>query len=173
MSSATRPGSFGYRLGAALIALGGVLAIALFVVLVVSVTGKAPSDAQSFGNNESKTVHVDAGNLKSVYYTTHHSKESVDSIHCTVWSDPHQPRTYLNRDDFTFVPSHWRARYAFKANYSGDYQIKCSGPPNVRYGVGEYLSNTKFFSVFLGIGAGAALAAVGFVALVVSTVRRI
>lgn len=173
MSSARRPRRFGYRLGTALIAAGAVLAIALFGVLVIQVTGKAPSDENSFGNNETKSVHVDAGNVKSVYYYTTHSGVKPDSIRCTLMGEPHKPAPYLNRDDFTFIPSHWRTRYAFKATYSGNYAIKCSGSPDIRYGVGEYLSNNRFFSLFLGMGAGAVLVVAGFIALIVTTARRV
>ncbi|AKN15609.1 hypothetical protein MHAE_12208 [Mycobacterium haemophilum DSM 44634] len=168
MSPGRRPRRFGYAVGATLIATGGIVAISLVAVFLFQVTSKVPTRDHAFGNNQATTVHVNAGGSKSIYTNF----ASHANIRCTVRGD-HAQRIFPAGEDFGFIPtSLWRARLFFKVKDSGNYTIRCSGPPDVYYGVGDYVGVDQFIGLYWGIGAGVALAAVGVATLIISTVRR-
>jgi hypothetical protein len=174
MSSEQRPRRLGYAIGAAFVAIGAVVAITLTIVFLVQVTSKVPTSDHSFGNNQATTVHVNAGESKSIYiaYTT-----SDSNINCKIFGNKPYPRPgdvpYLRRYNFDFIPtSVWRARFYFQAKDGGDYRITCSGPPDVRYGVGEYVGAEKFMLLFSGIAVGIVLGISGFATVIITALRR-
>jgi len=79
MSSGRRPRRFWYVIGAALITIGVLLGITVSVVVVIRQAGKAPTDDHGFGNNQTTTVHVDAGGSKAIYTNAPEGSE----ISCT------------------------------------------------------------------------------------------
>jgi hypothetical protein len=173
MSPQQRGRRFGYTIGTALIAIGAVVGIAFVVVFLVQVTGKVPTDDHTFGNNQRTGVHVDAGGSKSIYVINPHSGPPPTSIQCRVLGDPAHPIPYVRRYNFDFIPtSQWRAQFYFKVKDGGNYTVSCSGPSNVRYGVGEYVGVEQFTPLFWAIAAGVVLAIAGFATFVVTTVRR-
>ena len=145
------------------------LAITVSVVVVLWQAGKAPTGDHSFGNNQTTTVHVDAGGSKSIYT----NPPSGGNIRCTAHGDHEQPamRPYLASSI-----GQWGAVFSFTVKHGGDYTISCFGPSDARYAVGEYITvdefNDLFRALFWGIGAGVVLVIAGVVTLIVTAVRR-
>lgn len=165
---------FGYTVGAALIAIGAICAIALIVAFLAQVAGKVPTSDHSFGNNGSTTVHVDAGGSKSIYVTNTSSKANIN---CTIFGNNPNPGPgdvpVLRRYNFDAIPtSPWRARFYFKVKDGGNYRISCYGPSDVRYGVGEYVGVELFTGLFFGIAAGVVLATAGVATFTITAIRR-
>jgi hypothetical protein len=156
-------------------AVGGVLAviglfggITLFVVVLIQLTNRAPADDQAFGNNAATTVHVDAGETKSIYVTPTTAYGS-----CTA-RDPagqHTPDLIPYNSNFTL--NSWREVFTLTARESGDYTVSCSGPQGARYGVAEDVTGTQFAYPFIAAGIGIAVFIAGIVVIIVTAVRRI
>lgn len=168
MSSEQRPRRLGYAISAALIAIGTVVAVILFAVFLSRVAGKTPTADHTFGNNQSTTVHLDAGGSKSIYVTN----TNAGKIKCTATGTGGQ-HGYMHDQDFGFIlTSQWRALSYFTVRSGNDYTISCSGPSDVRYGVGEYIGPEQFTNLFWGIGAGVVLVIAGIGTLIATGVRR-
>jgi hypothetical protein len=172
MSSAKRPRRLGYAIGAALVAIGALVAISALVVFLVQVTGRLPTDDHSFASNQNTKVHVDPGGRKSIYYTNPPSGPPPKSIGCSV-RDENGQRINATRYDFDFIPtSQWRAQFYFSVKVGGNYTVSCSGPSDIRYGVGDYVGVEQFIALIWAIVAGVVLGIAGFVTFIITTVRR-
>ncbi|QSE84751.1 hypothetical protein [Rhodococcus koreensis] len=178
MSSQQRPRRFGYAVGAALIAIGVLVAITASVVFAVQLTGRAPTDDHSFGNDQATMVHVDAGGSKTIYTDTMYTNTTSDSsIRCSVSAAKPFPTRedtlYLSRSHFNIPVTQWRPAFSFTVKDSGDYTISCSGAPSdVRYGIGGYVTAGEFTYLLLAIGTGVVLVIAGIVTVIVTMVRR-
>ncbi len=171
MSSPKRPRTLGYAIGRALAAIGALVAIAALVVFLVQVTGRLPNDDRSFTNNQSTTVHMDAGEFKSIYYTSPTSETPSNPIGCSV-RDPEGHRIVPTQYDFGFIPtSVWQGEFYFEAKDAGDYTVSCSGPSDIHYGVGDYVDVAEFTALIWAIAVGVVLIVAGFAAFVLSTFR--
>jgi hypothetical protein len=165
-----RPRGFWYAIGAALIVIGVIASITLFVVVLLHLMGRAPTDEHTFGNKEQTSVHLDAGASKTIYVTT--GTYSPSST-CTVASTDGGPNRDLRSYNATVTLGNWRALFSFSAQNDGDYVISCSGPvSDTRYGVGDHISAGDIAYPFMGIGAGAPVVIAGIAVLIVTGVRR-
>jgi hypothetical protein len=168
--SVRRPRRFWYAVGAALIVIGAIASITLFVVVLVHLMGRAPTDDRAFGNNERTTVHVDAGASKTIYVT---NRTYSPSTSCTAASADAGPNPDLSPYGASVILSNWRALFAISAQNGGDFVISCSGPvSNARYGVGDHIAAGDIAYPFMGIGAGAPFIVAGIAVLIVAFVRR-
>ncbi|MFC9549763.1 hypothetical protein ACFTWF_02815 [Rhodococcus sp. NPDC056960] len=179
MSPEQRPRSFGYAVGAALTAIGVLVAIAASVVFAVQLTGRAPTDDHSFGNDQATVVHVAAGGSKTIYTNTMYTNTTSDSnIKCTVVraDKPFPTREdtpHLSRSHFNIPVTQWRPAFSFTVKDGGVYTINCSGAPSdVRYGIGEYVTAGQFAYLLLAIGTGIVLVIAGIATLIATAVRR-
>jgi hypothetical protein len=169
MSSPKRPRRLGYAIGRVLVAIGALVAISALLVFLVQVTGRLPTDDHSFANNQSTTAHMDAGEFKSIYYTSPASGTPSNPIGCSV-RDPQARRIDATQYDFGFIPtSVWQGEFYFEAKDAGDYTVSCSGPSDIRYGVGEYVDVDEFTALIWAIVVGVVLVIAGFAAFVLST----
>ncbi len=165
---------FRFATGAALAAIGVSATIALIVVYLLQVAHSVPSPEHTFGNNQGTSVHVDAGVSKSVYFS---GNTAARTVNCKIFGNNPSPKPgdvpSLRRYSFDFIPnSRWRARYYFQAKQSDYYRIICSGPADVRYGVGEYVGSDRFTPLFSAMGASVALAMTGLALIFLTAVRR-
>ncbi len=171
MPSPKRPRRLGYAIGRVLGAIGALVAISAVLVFLVQVTGRLPSDEHSFANNQSTTVHMGAGEFKSIYYTSPASGTPSNPIGCSV-RDHQGQRVDATQYDFGFIPTgHWQGEFYFEAKDAGDYTVNCSGPSDIRYGVGDYVDVAEFTALIWAIIAGVVLVIAGFVAFALSTFR--
>jgi hypothetical protein len=169
-TSVRRPRAFWYAIGAVLIAIGVIASVTLFVVALSQLTARAPGDENTFGNNESTTVHIDAGASKTIYVT---NRTFSRSMSCTVANASGGVNPDLSPYSGQLTLNNWRALFTVSAQDSGDYRVSCSGPvSDARFGVGEHSSASEIAYPFIGAAAGAPLFIAGFVVLVVTVVRR-
>jgi hypothetical protein len=162
------PNKWWYVIGGALIVLGVVGGITLFVVSLIQLTDHAPRDNQAFGNNEATTVHVDAGTAQSIYVTP-----ADGNVNCT-------GRDVLDRQPPNLIPhasgltlNHWQQLFTLTVPESGDYTISCSGPAGTRYGIAENVTGTQFAAPFIAAGVGAVVFGAGLLIIIVTAVRHI
>jgi hypothetical protein len=168
--SRRRPRGFWYAIGAALIVIGVIASITLFVVVLLHLMGRAPTDEHTFGNKEQTTVHLDAGASKTIYVT---NRTYSPSSSCTAASAGAGRDAHLSSYHAQVTLGNWRALFSLSAQNDGDYVISCSGPvSDARYGVGDHISTGDIAYPFMGIGAGAPFVIAGIVVLIVTGVRR-
>jgi hypothetical protein len=168
-TSVRRPRGFWYAIGAALIVIGGIASITLFVVVLVHLMGRAPTAALTFGNNERMTVHVDAGVSKTIYVR---NSAYSPSTRCVAASSGAGPNPDLTPYGTSVTLNNWRALFTLSAQ-GGDYVISCSGPvSDARFGIGDHISAGDIAYPFMGIAAGAPFIIAGIAVLIVTFVRR-
>ena len=165
-----RPRGFWYAIGAALIVIGVIASITLFVVVLLHLMGRAPTDEHTFGNEEQTTVHLDAGASKTIYVT---NGTYSPGSNCTAASASGGPNPDLGSYNAKVTLGNWRALFSLSAHTDGDYVISCSGPvSDARYGVGDHISAGDIAYPFMGIAAGVPFVIAGIAVLVVTGVRR-
>jgi hypothetical protein len=169
-TSVRRPRRFWYAIGAVLMAIGAIASVTLFVVALIQLTGRAPADENTFGNNDSTTVHVNAGASKTIYVTNGTFSRSMS---CTVANASGGVNPDLSPYSGQLTLDNWRALFTVSAQDGGDYRVSCSGPvSDARFGVGEHISAGDIAYPFIGAAAGVPFIIAGFVVLVVTVVRR-
>jgi hypothetical protein len=151
-----------------LVVIGVTAGVTLFVVVLIQLMGRAPSDQHTFGNDEAMTVHVDAGASKTIYLRT----LSGGDERCTASPDAGQRKPELSPYSAKVTLKNWRALFTLSVQDGGDYTIRCSGPADARYGVGEHISARDIAYPFIAIGAAAPVVIGGIVVLIVTFVRR-
>ena len=100
-----RPRGFWYAIGAALIVIGVIATITLFVVVLLHLMGRAPTDEHTFGNKEQTTVHLGAGASKTIYVT---NGTYSPSSSCTAASAGAGPDADLSSYNAQVTLGNWR-----------------------------------------------------------------
>jgi hypothetical protein len=169
-TSARRPGRFWYAIGVVLFVICVIVGITIFVVVLIQLMDRAPTDDHSFGNNESTTVHIDAGASKTIYVT---NSTFSPSMSCTAANASGGLNPNLSPYSGSVTLANWRALFTVSAQEGGDYVISCKGSvSDARYGVGEHITVSEIAYPFLGAAAGAPFIIAGIAVFIVTFVRR-
>ncbi|MUM15503.1 hypothetical protein FZI91_18085 [Mycobacterium sp. CBMA271] len=158
-----------YGIGAALIAVGVIAGITVFIAAMVSVL-QGPTD--EFSGDGSVTAPFEAGTSKIIYLADTKASSAVYAhTRCTARDDKNRDAT-VSRYDGSLSINQWSALYVVSAPEDGNYTISCAGPSDMYYGVGPRASSAAKFAIFAGPFGGVCLAAAGLVVLIVTASRR-
>ena len=164
------PRKIWYAVGSLIAAIGLIGGVTLFVVLLIQLTNRGPDDNHAFGNNTATTVHVDAGESKTIYVSP---TMAQGAISCTARDDKGQKTADLIPYSSSLTFNHWRAAFTLSPPDGGDHMISCLGPADARYGIADHVGVVEFAYPFVAAGAGIAIFVAGVVVVIVTAVRHI
>ncbi|MBA0047555.1 hypothetical protein MLB1_14675 [Mycobacteroides sp. LB1] len=158
-----------YGIGAALIAVGVIGGIALFITGMIAMMQGPTSQ---FEGNGSATVPFEAGTSQIIYIADVKSGVSVAGRTRCVARDDENRDAAISRYSGSLSINQWSALYVVTAQDAGDYTISCAGSPDMYYGVGPRASTAAKSVTIAGPIVGVSLAAAGLIVLVVTASRR-
>ncbi|MBV9514356.1 MAG: hypothetical protein JO280_10010, partial [Mycobacteriaceae bacterium] len=165
---ARRPRARWYVIGAVLAVLGFVGGLGLFVATVIlTAYGAAPTDAQTFGNNGSTTVHIDVGASKTIFVAP---QDISGQVHCTARGGSPANGPEITPYKSNIGVNQWRAAFTLTVHDSDDYAISCTGPAGARFGVGDHVAGSDIVYPFIAVAVGGVLVIAGLVIVIVTAV---
>lgn len=164
------PKKYWYGIGGALLAVGLLVAVGVFVGALVSVMGKQPSSEHSFASGGSTTVHVNASQTK-VVYIANADAAGGHHVHCDTSDSSGQP-VQMARYSGHMTLNQWEATFTFAPSASGDFTVGCVGAASDSFGVGDEPNPAAFVVGILGALGGGGVAVLGIVMIVITAVLR-
>jgi hypothetical protein len=164
------PRKIWYAIGGIVAAIGLVGGATLFGVLLVHLLNRGPVDDHAFGNNSATTVHIDAGESKTVYVTP---TAAYGYITCTARDDKGKKTADLIPYSSRLTFNQWRAAFTLSPPHDGDFMISCLGPADARYGIADHIGVVEFASPAVAAGVGLVVFVAGVVVVIATAVRRV
>jgi hypothetical protein len=164
------PKKYWYGIGVALLVVGLLIAVGVFVGALVNVMGKQPSAEHSFASGGSTTVHVNARETK-VVYVANADAAGGHHVHCDTSDSSGQP-VPMQRYNGSMTLNQWEATFTFSAGTSGDFTVGCVGAATDSFGVGGEPNPGAFVVGILGALGGGGIVVVGIVTIVITAVLR-
>lgn len=164
------PKKYWYGIGGALVAVGLLIGVGVFVGALVNVLGKQPGAGHTFASGATTTVHADAGETK-VIYIANADAAGGHRIHCDTSDSSGRP-VQMQRYHGSLTLNRWEATFTFTAGPSGDYTVGCVGAPTDSFGVGGQPNPGAFVAGVFGALGGGGILVLGVVTIVITAVLR-
>jgi hypothetical protein len=164
------PKKYWYGIGVALLVIGLLTAVGVFVGALVNIMGKQPSAEHTFASGGSTTVHVNARDTK-VVYIANADAAGGHHVHCDTSDSSGQP-VQMQRHSGSMTLNQWDATFTFTAPTSGDFTVGCVGAASDSFGVGGEPNPGAFVVGILGALGGGVVVVLGIVTIVITAVLR-
>jgi hypothetical protein len=164
------PKKYWYGIGIALLVIGLIIGVGVFVSALVDIMGKQPSAEHTFASGGSTTVHVDAKDTQ-VVYIANADAAGGHHVHCDTSDSSGQP-VQMQRHHGNMTLNQWDATFTFTAPASGDFTVGCVGAASDSFGVGGEPNPGAFVVGILGALGGGVVAVLGIVTIVITAVLR-
>lgn len=164
-----RAPGYWYAIGAALIAVGLIGGIGLFVTgLVYALTGPT----SQFDANGSATAQFASGDSMIIYIAdVELVPKLTQNIRCVARDENNNDAT-VSRYDGSLSINQWHALYVVRAHQAGNYTVSCAGYSDITYGLGPRAGTGAITATFAGPIAGLTLAGGGIIVLIITASRR-
>lgn len=158
-----------YAIGAALIAVGLIGGIGLFVTGLVYAL-KGPTS--QFDANSSSTAQFASGDSMIIYVA---DVEPVPKLtmntRCAARDENNNDAT-VSRYNGSMSINQWHALYVVTAHQGGTYTVSCAGYSDITYGLGPRAGTGAITAAFAGPIGGITLTGAGIITLIVTASRR-
>lgn len=161
--------SYWYVIGAALISVGLIGGISLFVTGIVYAL-KGPTS--QFDANGSATARFDPGESMIIYVADVEPVARLTQNTRCVARDKDNNDATVTRYNGSMSINQWHALYVVTAHQAGSYTVSCAGYSDITYGLGPRAGRGAITATLAGPVGGIALAGAGITILIVTASRR-
>ena len=161
--------SYWYGIGAALIAVGLIGGISLFVAGLVYAL-KGPTS--QFDANGSATAPFASGEQMIIYVADVEPVPKLTMNTRCVARDENNNDATVSRYNGSMSINQWHALYVVTAHQAGDYTVSCAGYSDITYGLGPRAGTGSITAAFVGPIGGITLVGAGVIMIAVTASRR-
>lgn len=158
-----------YAIGTALIAVGLIGGVGLFVAGLVYAL-KGPTS--QFDANGSATAQFGVGQEMIIYVADVEPVPKLTQNTRCVARDENNNDATVTRYNGSMSINQWHAFYVVSAHQAGNYTVSCAGYSDITYGLGPRAGGGAIAAALVGPFAGIALVGAGTVVLVITASRR-
>ncbi|MFD6196413.1 hypothetical protein ACFWE3_06870 [Mycobacteriaceae bacterium NPDC060252] len=158
-----------YSIGAALVAVGLIGGIGLFVTGLLYAL-KGPTS--QFDANGSATAQFDSGDEMIIYVADVEPVPKLTQNTRCVARDENNNNATVSRYNGSMSINQWHALYVVRAHQTGTYTISCAGYSDITYGLGPRAGSGAITAAFAGPIGGITLVGAGAIVLGVTASRR-
>ncbi|OHU31656.1 hypothetical protein BKG76_00085 [Mycobacteroides franklinii] len=158
-----------YAVGAALISVGLIGGIGLFVTGLVYAL-KGPTS--QFNANGSATAQLASGDSMIIYVAdVEPVPKLTQNTRCVARDESNNDAT-ISRYSGSMSINQWHALYVVSAHQAGNYTVSCAGYSDITYGLGPRAGRGTITATLVGPIGGIALVGAGITILIVTSSRR-
>lgn len=158
-----------YIVGAALIAVGLIGGISLFVAGLIYAL-KGPTS--QFDANGSATAQFASGEQMIIYVADVEPVPKLTLNTRCVARDENNNDATVSRYDGSMSINQWHALYVVTAHQGGTYAVSCAGYSDITYGLGPRAGRGAITAALLGPIGGITLVGAGIIVIAVTASRR-
>lgn len=158
-----------YAVGAALISVGLIGGIGLFVTGLVYAL-KGPTS--QFDANGSASAQFTSGESMIIYVADVEPVPKLTMNTRCVARDENNNDATVSRYNGSMSINQWHALYVVTAHQPGNYTVSCAGYSDITYGLGPRAGRGAIAAASLGPIGGIVLAGAGIIVLIVTASRR-
>lgn len=158
-----------YGIGAALIAVGLIGGLGIFVGGLISAM-KGPTS--QFDANGSATAQFTSGEQMIIYVADVEPVPKLTLNTRCVARDENNNDATVSRYDGSMSINQWHALYVVRAHQNGNYTVSCAGYSDITYGLGPRAGTGAITAALLGPIGGITLVGAGVIVIAVTASRR-